>query len=209
MLSQEKISLLQMFLGNLPKDIAARLATAVELDRLADGRALPHETILEGLRPQLRADDTRRRTLTPLRLFCCPFEDLLVNVPRREKQKGRLLRAHVVPIWHWVSHTLIPEAAAVYAADIRAAALTARHGRALERAGQFWPVAGVAVTNALAANRKAAVTARRRCRRYRFDPAIGNRHDRGADAVAKTDPRSERRTVVGPQAHLRFGDGNQ
>jgi hypothetical protein len=159
MLSQEKISLLQMFLGSLPKSIAARLATAVELDRLADGKALPHESILEGLRPLLRADDMRRRTPTPLRLFCCPFEDLLVNIPRREKQKGRLLRAHVVPIWQWVSHTLIPEAAAAYAADIRAAALTARHGRALERAEQFWPVAGAAIGQALAANRKAAVTA--------------------------------------------------
>jgi hypothetical protein len=159
MLSPEKISLLQAFLGSMPKDIAARLATAVELDRLADGKALPHELILDGLRPILRSDDTRRRTPTPLRLFCIPFEDLLVNTPRREKQKGRILRAHVVPIWHWVSHYVIPAEAAAYSSVIRSCALTARFGKALERAEQFWPVAGAAMATALAKDRKAAVTA--------------------------------------------------
>lgn len=159
MLSPEKISLLQAFLGSMPKDIAARLATAVELDRLADGKALPHDLILDGLRPILRSDDTRRRTPTPLRLFCIPFEDLLVNVPRHEKQKGRILRAHVVPIWHWVSHDVIPAEAAAYSSAVRSCALTARFGKALERAEQFWPIAGAAMTAALTKNRKAAATA--------------------------------------------------
>ena len=159
MLSSKKTALLQSFLGGMPRDIAARLATAVELDRLADGKALPHDLILEGLRPVLRGDDVRRRTPTPLRVFCQPFEDLLVNTPQREKQKGRILRAHVVPIWRWVSHTLIPEAAAAYSADIRSCALTARHSQALERAEAFWPIAGTAMAAALKKNRKAASTA--------------------------------------------------
>ncbi|GAA0566585.1 hypothetical protein [Rhizomicrobium electricum] len=159
MLSPEKISLLQSFLGALPKDIAARLATAVELDRLADGSLLPHDLILEGLRPILRSDDSRRRTPTPLRLFCIPFEDLLVNTPRPEKQKGRILRAHVVPVWHWVSNTVVPAEAAKYASDIRSCALTGRYGKALERAERFWPIAGAAMVAELVKNRKAAATA--------------------------------------------------
>ena len=159
MLTPEKAVLLQSFLGSLPRDVAARLAAAVELDRLADGSALPHDLILEGLRPLLRVDDLRRRTPTPLRLFCLPFEDLLVNVPRRDKQKGRILRGHVVPIWHWVSHTLMAKDAASYAADIRSCVLTGRHGKALERAEKFWPLAGVAMAEALQKNRKDAVTA--------------------------------------------------
>lgn len=159
MLSPEKAALLQAFLGSLPKDIAARLATAIELDRLADGKALPHDVILEGLRPVLRTDDLRRRTPTPLRLFCRPFEDLMVNIPRREKQKGRILRAHAAPIWHWVSTKLIPGEATAYTVDIRKCALTARYGQALERAERFWPVAGVAMAEALARDRKAAATA--------------------------------------------------
>lgn len=159
MLSPDKTALLQSFLGGMPRDVAARLAMAVELDRLADGKALPHDLILEGLRPVLRGDETRRRTPTPLRVFCRPFEDLLVNIPRHEKQKGRILRANVVPIWRWVSHTLIPEAAAAYSTDIRSCALTARHSEALARAETFWPIAGAAMSAALKKNRKAAATA--------------------------------------------------
>ena len=154
--SPQKIAMLQTFLGSLPKDVATRLATAIELDRLADGKALPHDLILDGLRPVLRGDEMRRRTPTPLRLFCIPFEDLLVNVPRKEKQKGRILRAHVVPIWHWVSQNLVRDAAAGYSADIRTSALTGRYGKALERAERFWPIAGAAICEALAKNRKSA-----------------------------------------------------
>jgi hypothetical protein len=159
MLSSEKTVLLQSFLGSLPKDIAARLATAVEIDRLAEGSALPHDLILEGLRPLLRRDDVRRRTPTPLRLFCRPFEDLLVNIPRREKQKGRILRGHVVPVWHWVSHVLVPAEAKAYAADIRSAAMTLQHGQALERSELFWPVAGKAMFEALKTNRRTVIAA--------------------------------------------------
>jgi hypothetical protein len=159
MLSPEKTLLLQSFLGSLPKDIAARLATAVELDRLADGTALPHELILDGLRPILRSDELRRRTPTPLRLFCRPFEDLLVNTPRREKQKARILRAHVVPVWHWVSHDVVPAEAAAYSSDIRSCVLTGRHSQAFDRAEKFWLVAGAAIIAALNRDRKAAITA--------------------------------------------------
>ena len=42
-LSVDKTGLLTAFLGSLPGHIAARLARAVELDRLMDGKALPHE----------------------------------------------------------------------------------------------------------------------------------------------------------------------
>jgi hypothetical protein len=159
MLSPDKLVLLKSFLGSLPKDVAARLATAIELDRLADGTALPHDVILEGLRPALRSDEMHRRTPTPLRLFCRPFEDLLFNIPRREKQKGRILRAHVVPIWHWVSQTLLRSEAQSYSADIRTAALTGRYAKALERAERFWPLAGKAMSEALTKNRKSAATA--------------------------------------------------
>lgn len=136
-----------------------RLATAVELDRLNEGSLLPHNLILDGLRPLLRAEDSRSRTPTPLRLFCQPFEDLLVNIPRREKQKGRILRAHVTPVWHWVSHVLIPEDTKTYATAVRSYALTARHGQALEKAEIFWPIAGNAMAIALQENRKSAISA--------------------------------------------------
>src|SRR5438067_6317285 len=77
MLSNDKTGLLKAFLGNLPGPAAARLAMAVEVDQLMDGHALPHQDILEGLRPVLRREHYERAP-TPLRLFCRPFQDLLI-----------------------------------------------------------------------------------------------------------------------------------
>jgi hypothetical protein len=87
MISEDKTGLLRAFLGSLNGDIAARLASAIEADRLLDGRVLPHEAILESLRPALR-EHNAGRTPTPLRLFCRPFEDILTSAPRRTKQKA-------------------------------------------------------------------------------------------------------------------------
>jgi hypothetical protein len=154
MLTPDKSEQLRAFLGHLPKDVAARLAGAVELDRLAEGSALPHDLILEGLRPVLQSAEDRKRTPTPLRLFCRPFEDLLVNTPRKEKQKGRILRSHVVPMWHWVSNILIRDEARLYGDDVRKAALMRRFDEALARAERFWPVAADAMAEAIANHRK-------------------------------------------------------
>lgn len=159
MLPDNKIALLQNFLGALPEEVASRLARAIEVDRLIDGKALPHELILDGLRPILRTGDPAQRTPTPLRLFCKPFEDLLVNMPRAEKQKGRVMRPHVVPIWQWVSQKLIPAEALAYSEAIRGLVVKAKFPAALARAEEFWPVAGEAMAKALAKNHKAAVTA--------------------------------------------------
>ena len=81
-LTADKQVLLSGFLGQLPEHIAARLAKAVEVDRLVGGTGLPHEEILRALRPQLRHAPVPQRLPTPLRLFCRPFEDILVEIGR-------------------------------------------------------------------------------------------------------------------------------
>ena len=106
MLTPDKAGLLQSFLGSLPGNIAARLAKAVEVDRLTESNSLPHDVILEGLRPALRRSERLDRTPTPLRLFCRPFEDLLFDGARKDKQKGRIARSSVVPVWRWLSQTV-------------------------------------------------------------------------------------------------------
>src|ERR1041385_4279085 len=73
MVPQDKSGLSKAFLGGLPGSAAARLAMAVEVDRLMDGHTLPHDDIMEGLRPVLRRENYER-TPTPLRLFCRPFQ---------------------------------------------------------------------------------------------------------------------------------------
>ena len=86
---------------------------AVEVDRLMDGRTLPHDDIMEGLRPVLRRENYDR-TPTPLRLFCRPFQDLLTCMPRKVKQKGCIARGTLVPAWNWLSQTLLPAETAGY-----------------------------------------------------------------------------------------------
>jgi hypothetical protein len=113
MLSNDKTGLLKAFLGSLPGAMAARLARAVEVDRLMEGTVLPHAEILTGLRPALK-DDSPERTPTPLRLFCMPFQDILTNALRTRKQKAVIARQSVLPVWQWVSQVLIPAEAAAY-----------------------------------------------------------------------------------------------
>jgi len=142
-----KSILLNGFLGNLPETAAGKLAQAVEVDRLMDGHDLPHDAILSGLRPALRHSP---RTQTPVRLFCQPFEDLLVSAPRKEKQKAVILRASVVPVWNWLSIDLVPAEAQAYFRDAKTLILSGKLDAAQERARAFWVVAGTAMREALA-----------------------------------------------------------
>ena len=105
-MTDEKTGLLQNLLGKLPESAASKLAQAIEMDRLMDGHELPHDIILRGLRPSLGQSS---RTLTPLRLFCQPFEDLLDSAPRKIKHKAVIARASVVPVWTWISTILLPD----------------------------------------------------------------------------------------------------
>lgn len=147
MLSADKTGLLTSFLGGLPGRVAARLASAVEIDRLMAG-SLPHNDILVGLRPVLRRDH-RNRMPTPLRLFCLPFQDLLASAPRKVKQKAVIDRSTVMPLWTWLHKTLLPEETAAYESEARALILAQKNSEALARAGQYWMLAAEALGPAL------------------------------------------------------------
>jgi hypothetical protein len=154
---QDKTGLLKAFLGSLPGTAAARLAMAVEVDQLMDNHNLPHNDILEGLRPILRRENYER-TPTPLRLFCRPFQDLLTAMPRRAKQKGSIGRGTLVPAWNWLSQTLLPVETAIYEKECKALVLSHKPDAALTRAMNFWPLAAEALQKATAteAGRQAA-----------------------------------------------------
>jgi len=159
MISGDKAKALQAFLGSLPEPMAARLAKAVEVDRLADGKLLPHALILDALRPALRRIAHAERTPAPLRLFCEPFQDLLTDAPlRKEKQKGRISRASVPLVWNWLCQTLTPDAAQNFALGVKRAVLGYHMEEAQARAAEFWPVASAAILSALEneTSRKAA-----------------------------------------------------
>ncbi len=109
-MGQSKAGALHGFLGTLSPSSATTLVAAVEQGRLEGHSDLPHELILEAIRPALqRADRVVRRTPTPLRVFCQPFEDLLGVGHDAQKHKGRIRRSSIIPIWDWLANDLMPD----------------------------------------------------------------------------------------------------
>lgn len=159
MVQSDKARLLAAFLGTLPEEVAVRLAKAVELDRLADGKALPHDLILAGLRPVLRRAERAERTPTPLRLFCQPFQDLLSSEPRKEKLAGRIAHTSINPVWKWLVQTALPEETMQFFNEVKADILGYRVDNANLRAHEFWPSASKAILECLASAPKASRTA--------------------------------------------------
>src|SRR5258707_3636162 len=149
LLRPERPGLLKSFLGGLPEQIAARLAQAVDVDRLVDGKMLPNDMILDSLRPALRRSTGADRTPTPLRAFCLPFEDLFTIVPRKAKQKASIARGSVAPVWAWISQTLLREQTKDYIREFKALVLGGRHIDARVRASAFWPIAAKAIADNL------------------------------------------------------------
>ena len=151
-MTDDKSSLLQTLLGKLPESAASKLAQAIEMDRLMDGRELPHDVILSGLRPSLGQSS---RTLTPLRLFCQPFEDLLDSAARKTKHKAVIARASVVPVWNWVSTVLLSDESQAFSRTVKALILSGKTDDALTRTRPFWFIAGAAMRAALDHNEAA------------------------------------------------------
>ena len=156
--AKEKSDLLRSFLGSLPESIANRLARAVEVDRLNNGTVLPHDLILEGLRPALRKAVPKERTANPIRAFCRPFEDLMINETPREKLKGRIPRNSVTPVWNWLAQTLIPDELNTYSIAVKMAVLGGKTDDLRNKTAEFWREASQAIQSKLnsESGRKAA-----------------------------------------------------
>ena len=152
MASRDKMDLLRVFLGSLPPGVAGNVARAVEVDRMNNGRTLPHEMILETLRSSLRDGAKAERALTPLRLFCRPFEDLLVNNGFPNKQKGRIPRGSITPVWNWLSQDLIPEATMAFSLAVKTAAMGHEQEQLEEKVLEFWASASGALRARLASD---------------------------------------------------------
>jgi len=161
-LSVDKELLLKGFLGELPKDVASRLAKAVEVDRLIGGFALPHDEILRALRPQLKGSGSpTRRVPTPQRLFCRPFSDLLVSGERKEKQKGRIARSSVDTVWTWLAQELMPARHHKLNASLSEAVLGDNEDQIERDLRQFWSEASAALKAALADEQQRMVAAQK------------------------------------------------
>lgn len=102
---------LEAFLSTLPSGAALKLLAGIER-QLVRGQetGLPVSLIRRGIRPLLREMRGERPGLpTPLRLFCQPFEDLLVNDQAPLKKLGSVERGSIFPIWAWLQNDLLPD----------------------------------------------------------------------------------------------------
>src|SRR6202789_1717726 len=158
MMAPAKIQLLREFLGRLPEPVAARLARAVEIDWLSGGTALPHDVILESLRPVLPRMTVFQRAPTALRLFPEPVEGPRGSEPPKGKEKGVIARDSVQPVWNWLAQTLLPDELSRYAMAVKTAVLGYHVDEARVGATEFRTAASVALRAALntEARRKAA-----------------------------------------------------
>jgi hypothetical protein len=146
MSSPQQTGLPNSLLANVPDQLDLYVARAIEV---ADSDALHHEMILGSPAPRRVAGS--ERTPTPLRLFCLPFEDLLTATPRQgAKQKGRIARDSIAPIWIWLSQSLLPLEIKSYCRNFKAAIAGADHAKAKAHAADVCPVSGSAMRAALA-----------------------------------------------------------
>lgn len=161
MLAEEKKTQLSNFLGQVPEDVAARLAKAIEVDRLIGNTGLPHDEILDALRPKLVKVPAIARTPTPQRFFCQPFEDLLVGDLPVAKRKGRISRGAVQPVWNWLGTELIPDHHASLITGIRFAILNGRYDEVVGKSAELWRRAANAIKDATSGSRGMSQTAKK------------------------------------------------
>lgn len=149
-ISSDKLQKLKAFLGQLPERMARQLLTAVELDRVSGGRELPHEVLLDGLRPKVvNAADSVRRTPTPMRLFCDPFEDLLVVTRSQGKRRAEIARSTLMPLWDWLAGDLMPALHREQCTKLTEAILQSDTAQIQEVAAEFQTAGAAAIERAL------------------------------------------------------------
>ncbi|WP_375211265.1 hypothetical protein [Hyphococcus sp.] len=99
-LTQRKRQRLSAFLGELPVAAAVKLFAALEADREAGGKGLPHDALLDDLRRKLRERGAApKRRPSAKRTFFEPFEDFFVSVRSGRKRRAQIARTSLDPIW--------------------------------------------------------------------------------------------------------------
>lgn len=99
------------YLSKLPPKMVVKLATGLERERLRGTQGLPYDEIFSGLRPILaRLAGPRPGNSDPVRQFCQPFEDLLVNEQHRYQPEGQIHRVTIMRVWKWLEEELLPDA---------------------------------------------------------------------------------------------------
>ncbi len=137
-------------LGGLGPQKVEQLVLATERDRQTGSNTLPHALILDQIRPALRRlGRPVPRQLTPLRLFCLPFEDLLGAQVSSKKCKGRIARSSIGPVWNWLCEELFADRMPGLCETARLALMSGDERRVRDAATRLHGVGGLALSKAL------------------------------------------------------------
>lgn len=105
-------------LFEIPDEKVAQLTLLIERSRAVVLSAAMADAALGALRPRL-VKTRPPRHLTLQRIFCHPFEDLLILPEDNEKQFGRISRTSLAPCWDFVLHCLDEAAVKELEASLR------------------------------------------------------------------------------------------
>lgn len=110
---------LRAYLRELKPGAQALLVAELERGLLLGTAPTGAEIVLAELRRSSReANSKSARFDHPARLFFKPVEPFLVDDVPDHKHRGRIARSALEPMWLWVSNTLMPEDAKIYAERI-------------------------------------------------------------------------------------------
>lgn len=102
---------LSSLLSRLSPTTARKLVSGLEREKLQGSDGLPYELLLTTLRPALeKGGGPRPGVPDPLRQFCLPFEDLLVDQRDPSRHMRQITRRAIDPVWFWLTTELMPDA---------------------------------------------------------------------------------------------------
>lgn len=123
-LNQLKSEQLEAYLAALTPKAAEFLIREVERDRLKGGNAFPHELVLGKAREIIRkAEVSCARLSSAQRMFCKPFEGLLVDRTTELKSPGRITRSASQAVWKWLLTDIASDALPQLSVQLTEAAL--------------------------------------------------------------------------------------
>jgi hypothetical protein len=138
-LNQLKSEQLDAYLASLTPKAAEFLIREVERDRLKGGNAFPHDLVLRKAREVVKkANQDCARFASPQRVFCHPFEGLLVDRTTEQKQLGRITRSSSDAIWKWLLTEIASDALPQLAARITDAALSTNDAQIQDLSRQLY-----------------------------------------------------------------------
>lgn len=170
-LSRPGADKLAAYLSQRSPDVAVFLIREIELHRL-DGKDDPaYGPILDAARDIVRESDVSiDRLATPLRLFCDPFADLLVDDTWGASHAARISRTSIEPVWSWLLRDRASGRIVTLAGRLKAEARGGPSERVDRMRRQLIASAAMAIHNALTAS------ARSDKARGRLEMMLGGRH---------------------------------